>query len=102
MATYYVSRFNQSSLVFSQSNFYIIEFLGANEWDNRPFIVMPYLKNGNARDFIQARPGCNRLRIVRINVTTHHHMQLVSDGLDPDSSRLLGTVVSSHAEDCAR
>lgn len=28
----------------------VLEFLGANEFDDRPFIVMPYMKNGNARD----------------------------------------------------
>ena len=41
-----------------------LEFLGANEFDNRPFIVMPYMKNGNARNYAQANPDCNRLQIV--------------------------------------
>jgi hypothetical protein len=41
-----------------------LEFLGANEFDNRPFIVMPYLKNGNARDYVLRYPDCDRLQIV--------------------------------------
>jgi hypothetical protein len=41
------------------------EFLGANELDDRPFIVMPYLKNGNARDYIQNNPECDLLQIVQ-------------------------------------
>ena len=43
-----------------------LEFLGANELDDKPFIVMPYLKNGNARDYVDGHPGCNRLLIVMI------------------------------------
>ena len=43
---------------------FILEFFSANELDDRPFIVMPYLRNGNVRDYIRARPGCDRLGIV--------------------------------------
>ncbi|KZP08700.1 kinase-like protein [Athelia psychrophila] len=43
---------------------HIISFLGANVWGNRPFIVMPYLKNGNARDYIQKYPERNRAAIL--------------------------------------
>jgi hypothetical protein len=43
-----------------------LEFLGANELDDKPFIVMPYLKNGKARDYANDHPGCNRLLIVMI------------------------------------
>lgn len=39
-------------------------FLGVNEWDDMPFIVMLYMKNGNARDYVEAHPACNRLWIV--------------------------------------
>ena len=42
-----------------------LEFLGANEFDDRPFVVMPYLENGNARDYVRSHPECDRLRIVR-------------------------------------
>jgi hypothetical protein len=42
----------------------LTEFLGANETDDRPFIVMPYLKNGNVRDYVQNHPDCDRLQIV--------------------------------------
>lgn len=42
----------------------IIEFLGANVLDERPFIVMPYLKNGNARTYLEEHPNCDRLLIV--------------------------------------
>jgi len=48
---------------------HILQFLGANEFDNRPFIVMPYMKNGNARNYAQANPDCNRLQIL-------HHISL--------------------------
>jgi hypothetical protein len=43
---------------------HILQFLGANEWDERPFIVMPYLQNGNARDYVRDHPDCDRLRMV--------------------------------------
>jgi hypothetical protein len=44
---------------------HFLEFLGANVFDDRPFIVMPYLKNGNARDYVNDHPDCNRTLIVR-------------------------------------
>jgi hypothetical protein len=47
------------------------EFLGANVLDNRPFIVTPYLENGNVRLYIQNYPGCDRLKIVG-----HHCLSL--------------------------
>jgi hypothetical protein len=40
------------------------EFLGANTLDDKPFIVMPFLKNGNARQYIEANPKCDRQKIV--------------------------------------
>ncbi|KZP06260.1 kinase-like protein [Athelia psychrophila] len=43
---------------------HILPFLGANVWGDRPFIVMPYLKNGNARDYIDNYPECNRAAIL--------------------------------------
>jgi len=42
----------------------MLEFLGANLLDDKPFIVTPYLENGNARVFIENHPECNRLKIV--------------------------------------
>jgi len=41
-----------------------LEFLGANEFDDKPFIVMPYMTNGNARDYVRSYPDCNPLQIV--------------------------------------
>ena len=41
-----------------------VEFLGANILDDKPFIVMPYIKNGNVRDYIEVHPDCNRAQIV--------------------------------------
>jgi hypothetical protein len=41
-----------------------VEFLGANVLDEKPFIVMPYLANGNARDYLQEHPNADRLQIV--------------------------------------
>jgi serine/threonine protein kinase len=48
------------------ANLYFIptEFLGANVFDDRPFIVMTYMKNGNARDYVHQHPDCNCLEIV--------------------------------------
>lgn len=40
------------------------EFLGANVLDERPFILMPYLKNGNARDYLNHHPYSDRQTIV--------------------------------------
>jgi len=48
---------------------HVLQFLGANELDDRPFIVMPYLKNGNARDYVEGHPSCDRLQIL-------HHISL--------------------------
>ena len=42
----------------------LVEFLGANVLDEKPFIVMPYLANGNARDYLQEHPNTDRLQIV--------------------------------------
>jgi len=41
------------------------EFLGANILDDKPFIVMPYLKHGNVRAYLKEHPDSNRLQIVR-------------------------------------
>jgi len=43
---------------------YLAEFLGANILDNKPFIVMPFMKNGNALDYIRANTQCDLLRMV--------------------------------------
>jgi hypothetical protein len=40
------------------------EFLGANVLDDKPFIVMPFLKHGNALDYIEANSNCDRQKIV--------------------------------------
>jgi hypothetical protein len=45
----------------------IVEFLGANVFDERPFIVMPLLKNGNARHYVREHPYCDILKFVRVN-----------------------------------
>ena len=49
---------------FRCSIFSSTEFLGANVFDSKPFIVIQYLKNGNARDYVHNHQGCNRLVIV--------------------------------------
>jgi serine/threonine protein kinase len=43
-----------------------LEFLGANILDEKPFIVMPYMRNGNSRDYLQQHPNSDRLQIVCI------------------------------------
>jgi serine/threonine protein kinase len=45
----------------------LAEFLGADLKGEVPFIVMPYLEHGNARDFIERHPDCNRNKIVSFN-----------------------------------
>jgi len=45
----------------------ILEFLGANIMDEKPFMVMPYLMNGNARDYLLEHPSTERLPIVRMS-----------------------------------
>ncbi|PBK70262.1 kinase-like protein [Armillaria solidipes] len=42
----------------------ILPFLGANTSDDVPFIVTPYLHNGNSRKFVQTHPNCDRLKIL--------------------------------------
>lgn len=71
----------------------ILEFLGANELDDRPFIVMPYLRNGNVRDYIRARPDCDRLQIVRSTVFVE--IISFSNYLNIDTSYLFGPGISS-------
>jgi serine/threonine protein kinase len=43
------------------------EFLGANILDEKPFIMTPYLENGNARHYLQKHPDRDRLQIVRLS-----------------------------------
>ncbi|KAJ7111223.1 kinase-like domain-containing protein [Mycena epipterygia] len=43
----------------------VLPFLGANHLDNRPFIVMPYMKHGNACEFLQNHPNHTPLPILR-------------------------------------
>jgi hypothetical protein len=59
------------------------EFLGASQWDDKPgpFIVMQYLHNGNARDYVREHPDCNRLMIVRDFLL---YTCLVDNGLHTD------------------
>jgi hypothetical protein len=42
----------------------MLEFLGANVLDDKPFVVTPYLENGNVRVYIENHPHCDRLKIV--------------------------------------
>ncbi|KAF7347986.1 Kinase-like protein [Mycena sanguinolenta] len=42
----------------------IVQFLGANKFDDKPFIVMPYLPY-NAKDFLAKQPTFERLSILR-------------------------------------
>jgi hypothetical protein len=45
----------------------LLEFLGANIFDEKPFMVMPYLANGNARDYLLDHSNTDPLPIVRIS-----------------------------------
>lgn len=59
-----------SSLFASYLNYtldwYLVEFLGANIVDDKPFIVTPYLRNGNVRTYLRDHRDGDRLQIVRI------------------------------------
>ena len=48
----------------------LLEFLGANILDDKPFILMPYLKNGNVQAYLKEHPDSDRLQIVRIPYLT--------------------------------
>ncbi|KAF7971719.1 hypothetical protein HWV62_20085 [Athelia sp. TMB] len=39
-------------------------FLGANVLDENPFIVMPYMKNGNARNYLASHQDCDRNKLL--------------------------------------
>ncbi|TFK66838.1 kinase-like protein [Pluteus cervinus] len=43
---------------------HILQFLGANITNEPPFIVTPYLNNGNARDYVLTQPNADRLNIL--------------------------------------
>ncbi|KZP25836.1 kinase-like protein [Athelia psychrophila] len=43
---------------------HILQFLGANVWGDKPFIVMPYMRNGNAREYLVGHPNSNRAEIL--------------------------------------
>ena len=51
-------------LPFTSSYLSCAEFLGANDMGDTPFLVLPYMPKGNARQYIQKHPHCNRLKIV--------------------------------------
>ena len=68
----------------------LLEFLGANIFDEKPFIVMPYLTNGNVRDYLLEHPSTDRLPIVRMPtfvtlfcqiITSHSQLHHISLGL---------------------
>ena len=85
-------------LIFT-SNQYLVEFLGANILDEKPFIVMPYLANGNARDYLQKHPNADRLQIVcmfNVCMFTLTH----SDGICVAAWHFFGACSSPLTSDC--
>jgi len=51
----------------------VLQFLGANILDEKPFIVMPYLANGDAREYLLQHPDHDRLQILHgISLGLHH------------------------------
>ena len=61
-----VLRESQPSMVIDVDLTDTLEFLGANILDKRPFIVIPYLRNGNSRDYLEQHPNGDRMQIVCI------------------------------------
>jgi hypothetical protein len=73
-------KFTQRATFFFTTNPWRVEFLGANILDDKPFILMPYLKNGNARDYLNEHPDGDRLNIVCMpNVTIQVSVQFNPD-----------------------
>jgi hypothetical protein len=64
-----------------------IEFIGANVLDQHPFIVMPLLKNGNARDYVPAHRDFDIIRLVCVASMANKHYP---DLNNPALSRLFG------------
>jgi len=63
---------------------HILQFLGANVFDDRPFIVMPYLKNGNAWGYVHSHPDCNRISIlhhISLGLVYLHHKNVMHSDL---------------------
>jgi hypothetical protein len=65
--------------------------------DDKPFIVMPYLKNGNVRDYVQSHPDCDLLRIVNTFISRLR----MSDQYIAGPSHFAGPRVPSLAEGCS-
>ena len=51
----------------------LIEFLRANVLDENLFLVMPLLRNGDARHFVWDHPDFDLLRLVCVNLTPNAH-----------------------------
>ena len=76
------------------------EFLGANVLDNKPFILMPLIKNGNVRDYISCNPDCDRQRIV--SELTLFCILGCSDNFHPALPYFIRANVSPWSKYCAR
>jgi serine/threonine protein kinase len=87
-ASAHTEQVHHSAVVISLYPDDIIEFLGANVLDEKPFIVMPLLKNGNARDYVSAHPYFDILRLVRIGLIANKNYPNFNN---PASSRLFGS-----------
>jgi hypothetical protein len=51
----------------------LVAFFGANVFDNKPFIVTPYLKNGNVREYILKYPNSDFLRLVSVVLRCYNY-----------------------------
>ncbi|KAF8185737.1 kinase-like domain-containing protein [Pholiota molesta] len=60
----------------------VLQFIGVSVLDDDPFIVMPLMKHGNVRDYLDKNPNCNRLEIIhQISVgIAHLHSKNVIHG----------------------
>ena len=87
--------------IFSSNQYLIlVEFLGANVLDEKPFIVMPYLANGNARDYLQEHPNADRLQIVcmsNVCIVLMAHF----DGICAAAWHFSGACASPLTSDCS-
>jgi serine/threonine protein kinase len=69
-------------------------FYGANMLDSKPFIVTPYLKNGNARVYLENNLDCNRLELVCCDLSLYleENLQMTMSAISclsgPDASSL--------------
>lgn len=42
---------------------HVVQFFGGSTVDDPPFLIMPFLRNGNVRRYLMKHPQANRLKL---------------------------------------